>query len=47
MRGKKKKRANKYEKKLKVNATFDEILTLMVTSPRKKTIKKKENGKPK
>lgn len=33
---KSKTRANKYEKKLKVDATFDEILELMVSKPPEK-----------
>lgn len=42
----KKQRGNKYEEKLKVNVTFDEVLKLMVTKPPKKKDEKKDKGKP-
>ena len=43
----KKQRATKYEEKLKVNATFDEIVKGMLNKPpdKKKTDEKKDNKK--
>jgi len=43
----KKERQSKYEKKLKVNATFDEIVKGMLSKPpdKKKTEQKKDNKK--
>ncbi len=40
----KKQRINKYEEKLKVNVTFDEVLNLMLTKPLKKKSKSFPNN---
>ena len=41
----KKTRAKKYEKKVVVKATFDEIIVGMLSKPKKRTVKK-QNRKP-
>ena len=42
----KKKRANKYEKKVKIEGTFDDVLKILISSP-PPTLKKRSGNKPK
>ena len=42
----KKNRADKYEKKVKIEGTFDEVLKVLISSP-PPTLKKRKGNKPK